>query len=240
MYSLCQTMNDVCDYVKGEASNWGLVRLHPPFIHFLDIKGGKRPLDWFQLCPWPLPTDISGWYLSVIPEFTPRKNLRINQIDAKVLCSREHALLHIPQAQARTILFRERRAPSVMTCTGANNVKKGWPAATSGSSVSCCFLNPKKKFPLKAHSIIIRVRTSPTLRKHPKSSYEKFADKVRRKGQASARWGEKMLRRLNNGGKEETAKYTVVAGVRPVLELDRAVSIDARVLVTAFFSIMMA
>lgn len=124
MYSLCQTMNDVCDYVKGEASNWGLVRLHPPFIHFLDIKGGKRPLDWFQLCPWPLPTDISGWYLSVIPEFTPRKNLRINQIDAKVLCSREHALLHIPQAQARTILFRERRAPSVMTCTGANNVKK--------------------------------------------------------------------------------------------------------------------
>lgn len=75
MYSLCQTMNDVCDYVKGEASNWGLVRLHPPFIHFLDIKGGKRPLDWFQLCPWPLPTDISGWYLSVIPEFTPRKNL---------------------------------------------------------------------------------------------------------------------------------------------------------------------
>lgn len=49
-----------------------------------------------------------------------------------------------------------------------------------------------------------------------------------------------MLRRLNNGGKEETAKYTVVAGVRPVLELDRAVSIDARVLVTAFFSIMMA
>ena len=58
--------------------------------------------------------------------------------------------------------------------------QKGCPAATSGSTVSWIQKEIPAQSPLD-HSD--RIGTSPTLRKHPKSSYEKFADKVRRKGQ---------------------------------------------------------
>ena len=53
--------------------------------------------------------------------------------------------------------------------------QKGWPAATSGSTVSWIQKEIPAQSPLD-HSD--RIGTSPTLRKHPKSSYEKFADKV--------------------------------------------------------------
>ena len=120
---------------------------------------------------------------------------------------------HIPQAQARTILFKASRVPSVMTCLCARNAKKDGLLPRQEAP----YLESKKKFPPKARSII-RIGTSPTLRKHPKSSYEKFADKVRRKGQVRVLDGGKRCWEgsvVRIAGIPSVYKYNSISSIKP-------------------------